>query len=190
MVCFYYLCFYEVFLSNLIFVFSVVGKVLVKLYENKAETGNIVTFKESAEYPDNPIQTGRQDDFMSLGLKIKDGAAVSYQGLFKPPTTGRYKFRVFCDRKCEFYLSSDHRKSQKIEILKLPYPSDFFDLEYPLLQETPESAELIEGDEYYIELFVLSLPDNNNHGEVKFFHPDVQKWYPMIGQFLGTYTEN
>ena len=78
--------------------------------------------------------------------------------------------------------------SMKIELQKVNCISIRF--RYPAMQETTDTTELTENKEYYVELLVLSLPGRDNHGEVKFFHPDVQEWYPMVGKYLGTYKED
>ena len=100
---------------------------MVKLYENHASEATLVGFKTLPEYPNHPIKTGRQDDLMSLGLLTKEGAVIKYQGLFKPPTTGDYKFRAYCDHKCEFLLSTDDQESHKQKILKVLSPTGFFE---------------------------------------------------------------
>ena len=62
-------------------------------------------------YPNNPTYTGRQDDLMSPGVRMNWYYGIRYQSLFVAPTTGNYKFRIFCDDLCEFRISNNELKS-------------------------------------------------------------------------------
>ncbi|XP_066933955.1 uncharacterized protein [Clytia hemisphaerica] len=136
-----------------------------------------------SKFPNNPDWSGYQDDFMSYHMFWQDQYGMRFEALFIPPSTGNYKFRIYCDDICEFNLGeSEDTKTRIINYKTLSRTQKWLTYKYPG-QNSNSFHHLIKHKEYYIELLFREFV-GADHAEITFFDPDRQEWILMTSRFL------